>query len=73
MGLGGKPRVPGARAPEFSPEELFPPFEFVDHIWLNGPRLDSLLDFISVGKPPAGQYSEFGWLVVTGGLCEPYG
>ncbi len=73
MGLGGKPRVPGARAPEFSDEELFSPFEFVDHIWFNGPRLDPILDFVGIGEPATGQYPEFGWLVVTGRFGKPYG
>ncbi len=56
--LGGKPRVPGARALEFSAEELFPSLEFVDHGWFDNVILDSSLDFMGVRDPSAGQNSE---------------
>ncbi len=35
IGLGGKPRVLGARALELSTEEVFPPFELIDHGWFD--------------------------------------
>ncbi len=71
--LGGKPRVPGARTFEFSAEEVFPPFEFVDHGWFDNAILDSMLDFMGVCDPSAGQHSELGRLVDACRFGKPYG
>ncbi len=73
IGLGGKPLVPGPRAFEFSAEELFPSFEFVDHGWFDSTFLDSVLDFVGVGDPTTGQNSELGRFIAADRFGKPYG